>query len=222
MYVLPMRGLSPFNQLTIRSSDIDKGVSEESLAAARALISAEATASTPSTTNTSLPPSAADSLDLTPALSAELDRISSSTPLTTLDLSRYEAQEPLSPSSTATATSPLTTLLPPLTKAAISSTYLLSRAQNLELLDKHGKNAWLLANNEMEAELRRLETELTETKAEIDKVNLERSRRQEEVRGEMELLEDGWRKGVGRVLETEVAVEELRAKIREELSNTQA
>lgn len=71
----------------------------------------------------------------------------------------------------------------------------------------------------MEAELRRLEAELAEIKADVDRVNVERRRRQEEVRGEMEMLEDGWKKGVGRVLETEVAVEELRAKIREELRN---
>ncbi|KAH8178977.1 breast carcinoma amplified sequence 2 (BCAS2) domain-containing protein [Sarocladium implicatum] len=191
---------------------IDKDPSEQSLAAARALIAAEATAATSPSPSTLLPPSASESLKLSPALTTELQRVSSSTPLSPLDLSRYEAQEPLS-------TTGATNLLPPLQNAAISSTYLSSRAQNLALLDAHGKNAWLLGNNELEAELRRLEAELAEIKADVDKVNVERRRRQEEVRGEMELLEDGWRKGVGRVLETEVAVEELRAKIREELKN---
>ena len=48
-------------------------------------------------------------------------------------------------------------------------------------------------------------------------VNLQRQRRQEDVRGEMEMLDETWRKGVGRLLETEVAVEELKREIREEL-----
>lgn len=199
----------------IPHADIDKDPSEQDLAAARALISAEATASSPKP-ETTLPPSAADNLNLTPALTSELLRVSSSTPLDPLDLSRYEAQEP-----PATASHP-SDLLPPFTNSCISSTYLAARAQNLDLLDRHGKNAWLLGNNELEAELKRLETELTEVKAEVDRVNVERRRRQEEVRGEMELLEEGWKKGVGRVLETEVAVEELRAKIREELRNASA
>ncbi|KAK0388216.1 hypothetical protein NLU13_4461 [Sarocladium strictum] len=191
---------------------IDKEPSEQSLAAARALISAEVTASSEKPT-AALPPSAGDSLKLSQALETELLRVSSSTALNPLDLSRYEAQEP-----PATTSSPAD-LLPPFTNSCISSTYLASRAQNLDLLDKHGKNAWLLGNNELEAELKRLEAELTATKAEVDRVNLERRRRQEEARGEMEILEEGWKKGIGRVLETEVAVEELRAKIREELRN---
>ena len=198
--------------LTKPPTDIDKDPSEQSLAAARALITAEANAVASPSPSTLLPPSAADSLTLSPALTTELQRVSSSTPLAPLDLSRYEAQEPLTTSGTAN-------LLSPLQNAATSSTYLSSRAQNLALLDVHGKNAWLLGNNEMEAELRRLEAELAEIKADVDRVNVERRRRQEEVRGEMEMLEDGWKKGVGRVLETEVAVEELRAKIREELRN---
>lgn len=191
---------------------IDKEPSEQALAAARALVSAEATASSLDKSSTTLPPSAADSLKLTPALETELLRISSSTPLKPLDLSRYEAQDIPAQANAAQ-------LLPPFTNACISSTYLASRAENLDLLDRHGKNAWLMGNNELEAELKRLETELTEVKAEVDRVNLERRRRQEEASGEMELLEQGWRNGVGRVLETEVAVEELRAKIREELRN---
>lgn len=99
----------------------------------------------------------------------------------------------------------------------MSDAYLASRRQNLELLDKYGKNSWLIGNHELEGELRRLEQELADTKREVDLVNLERQRRQADVKGEMELLEENWRKGVGRVLETEVAVEEVKREIREEL-----
>ena len=74
-----------------------------------------------------------------------------------------------------------------------------------------------MGNYHLEAELKRLEAELAEAKKEIDIVNLERRRRQEDVAGEMGLLEERWKKGVGRVLETEVAVEEVKAKVRGEL-----
>lgn len=185
--------------------DIDPEPSEQDLAAARALISAEASSS-------SEPPAVEPtSLTLTPALAAELQRVGASQPLPPLDLSRYEAQEP--PASSGDPAD----VLGALSDAYVSASYLDARAQNLGLLDKWGKNAWLIGNHEMEAELRQLEEELAATKKEIDIVNLERRRRQEEVKGEVELLEEGWKKGVGRVLETEIAVEELKAKIREEL-----
>lgn len=69
----------------------------------------------------------------------------------------------------------------------------------------------------MEDELRQLEKELADTKREIDIVNLERQKRQEEVKGEIQMLDQTWRKGVGRVLETELAVEELKEQIRQEM-----
>lgn len=104
-----------------------------------------------------------------------------------------------------------------LDSAHVSDAYLAARRQNLELLDRHGKNAWLIGNHQLEAELRMLEKELGDVKREVDIVNLERQRRQEEVRAEIQMLEETWKKGIGRVLETEVAVEELKREIREEL-----
>ena len=144
-------------------------------------------------------------------MTTELDRIASNTPLTTLSLSRYEAQE------TPEQDAPTSRLLEVLSNAYVSDAYLSIRRANLELLDRSGKNAWLLGNYQLEDELRQLERELADTKREIDVVNLERQRRQEDVKGEMEMLEQTWRTGVGRVLETEVAVEELREQIREEM-----
>lgn len=48
-------------------------------------------------------------------------------------------------------------------------------------------------------------------------LNVHRAARQNEVKAEIQGLDQNWKAGVGRVLETEVAVEELRAQIREEL-----
>ncbi|CAH0059207.1 unnamed protein product [Clonostachys solani] len=186
---------------------IDPEPSPESLAAARSLITAELSAFTPSP----LPQTAEPSFS--PAIQTELARVSSKTPLHPLSLSRYEAQE------TPAADAPTDRLREVLENARVSDAYLASRRQNLELLDAHGKNAWLVGNHQLEAGLRRLEKDLADAKRDIDLVNIERQRRQEDVRGEMHTLEETWRKGVGRVLETEVAVEELKEQIRNEMRN---
>lgn len=70
--------------------------------------------------------------------------------------------------------------------------------------------------------MRSIEAELAQTKREIDLVNNERATRQNEVKGELLGLEETWKKGVGRVLETEIAVEELRQQIRDELKKQSA
>jgi pre-mRNA-splicing factor SPF27 len=133
-----------------------------------------------------------------------------------LDLSRYEAQEPPEASASPDA------LRDVLAKAYVSHAYLDARCQNLDLLDRWGKNAWLVGNYQLEADLRALEKELADVKKHIDVVNHDRKRRQEDVAAEMHLLEENWRKGVGKVLETELAVEDLKAQIREELRNRSA
>lgn len=63
--------------------------------------------------------------------------------------------------------------------------------------------------------LAEVERELAGTKEGIDRLATERRAAQEAVKGEMEVLERGWREGVGRVVATEVAAEELRGEILE-------
>jgi len=67
----------------------------------------------------------------------------------------------------------------------------------------------------LEEMLRGVERELAERKEEIDRVVVQRRAMQEEVAGEIGALEEGWKKGVGRVLETEVAAEGVRREILE-------
>lgn len=83
------------------------------------------------------------------------------------------------------------------------------------LLDQFGKNSWLIGNSQLEDILRGLERELAERKAEIDEVVIARKGAQEGVGPEVKGLEEGWKRGVGRVLETEVACEQLRREILE-------
>ncbi|KAL6791667.1 breast carcinoma amplified sequence 2 [Trichoderma sp. SZMC 28012] len=208
---------------------IDPEPSSEALSAARALIAAEQSTFSPPPPSSSTPP---QEPNFSPAIAAELARIASSAPSKPLDLSRYEAQELPPPptkkstrskkSSSAAAASAVEASRQPLSNAFISSSYLSSRAQNLSLLDSHGRNAWLLSNYHLEAELRGIERDLAATKRDMDLLNAARASRQNEVKGEMQGLEQNWREGVGRVLETEIAVQELREQIRQELRSRAA
>ncbi|KAF4121069.1 pre-mRNA-splicing factor SPF27 [Geosmithia morbida] len=186
---------------------IDTEPTPSELDAARALVSAEQQRRDP-------PPSPPQhpSPSFSDIMAIELARAASGTALQSLSLSRYEAQEAPPPRE------PASTHLRVLEAAYVGESYLSSRLQTLELLDRHGRNAWLLGNHHLEAELRRVEADLAATRADIDRVNIERRRRQEDVRTEMHVLEDTWKRGVGRVLETEIAVEALRAQIRDELA----
>lgn len=150
-----------------------------------------------------------------PLIEAEFQRIESKQPLKAIDLTRYEAQDPppTSPDSDEKHPESLARWRETLSRAYTSHAYLTGRQTNLALLEQFGKNAWLIGNSQLEDILRGLEKELAERKEEIDRVVLERKTRQEEVGGEIKLLEESWKKGVGKVLETEIAAETVRREI---------
>ncbi|KAK8905704.1 hypothetical protein QC760_005619 [Botrytis cinerea] len=141
------------------------------------------------------------------SLIAKHARISSSSPpppLKAIDLTRYETLSP------ADSTLPAQTLL---SQAYTSQTYLNTRLTNLSLLDQFGKNAWLIGNAQLEDILKGLEREVAAKKDEIDVVVIGRKNAQEAAEAEIKGLEEGWKKGIGRVLETEVAAEGIRREI---------
>ncbi|KAI0885423.1 Pre-mRNA-splicing factor SPF27 [Annulohypoxylon maeteangense] len=185
-------------------------------AAAESLIAAEASSSSPppesSSTPATLPPVYTPTF--TPLITSELNRISAKEPLTGIDLTRYEASSPpSSPNPNSPSNTTLSSLQTSLSRAYTSSTYLSSRQTHLHLLDTYGKNQWLVGNWQLEAEVQALERELAETKREIDVVNIQRRRVQDEVGGELKGLDETWKRGVSRVLETEVVYVRLRCVI---------
>ncbi|CCF36460.1 hypothetical protein CH063_08028 [Colletotrichum higginsianum] len=179
--------------------------------AAESLIRAELSRSSPKPAPTYEEPT------FSPLIELELERIASQQPLKAVDLERYQTQEPFADSGELSTPEDRQRLADALQKAYISYTYLDARAQNLSLLDKWGKNAWLIGNWELENELKTLERDLAETRRLIDVLTVARRRQQEEVAAEMKGLEETWKKGVGRTLETEIAVEQLRRDVLEEL-----
>lgn len=126
-----------------------------------------------------------------------------------IDLSRYE--QPESPSDD----NDVEAWKQSLRIAYTSSIYLSGRTSNLTLLEELGKNAWLTGNSQLEDILRQLEKELEELNAATENVNKSRKAAQEGSRGEMIGLEETWKRGIGRTLEAEVAVEETRKQILE-------
>ncbi|KAK3301253.1 Pre-mRNA-splicing factor SPF27 [Chaetomium fimeti] len=189
-------------------------------AAAEALIAHERTLEPDDPHHIHLPPAPTPTAFLTPLLTAELTRIASTNPegtpskakLAALDLARYEAPDPPSPTTLSA--------LPPsearaqlqdlLSRAYASHGYVASRRAHLALLEAYGKNAWLVGNAGLEAEVRAAEAELSAARREVDATTLRRRQAQDAVAGEMASLEEAWKRGVGRVLETEAAVEGLR------------
>ncbi|KAI4262354.1 MAG: hypothetical protein L6R42_002474 [Xanthoria sp. 1 TBL-2021] len=181
-----------------------------SLTAATTLINSLLPPSHTQTPHPSLPP--LRPTNPTPLAQSEQSRIAAQKPLTGIDLSRYELDSPsLSTSPSTKSTQNLSAQLQNLHTA---STYLRTRAHHLALLDRYGKNGWLVGNSQLEDLLGRMEREVVETRAEVEGVCGERKRVQEGRRGEMEGLERGWREGVGRVVEVEVAVGEVEGRRR--------
>jgi pre-mRNA-splicing factor SPF27 len=201
-------------------SDIDTPPTADELSAAKALIETELGLLPATDTHPLLPAPAPEKYS--PLIEAEFARIAAGQPAARgIDLSRYEAlsapaelQLPL-PAGAAAVRARNAEYAALLTQAYVSSTYLLSRSARLASLDASGKEEWLAGNKALVSILAALEKEFVATKEAIDLVVVERRTAQEGVRGEMELLEKSWREGMGRVLETEVAAEELRVQILE-------
>ena len=137
-------------------------------------------------------------------MTAELDRVAHNEKLNAIDLTRYESLDPPSSTDDAIAWRDI------LRRAYAAQAYLANRRENLALLDEHGRNAWLVGNYHLEHELTALEKELVATREAIDATNKERKSAQEGSSGELEALTQTWREGVGRILEVQVAAEQLR------------
>lgn len=135
-----------------------------------------------------------------------------------IDMKRYEdldAPENTSPTSDEDRPELLAKWNHALKQAYTSSGYVDSRLTQLGLLERFGKNAWLVGNSQLEDILKRIESELADVRKQQEEVEAQRISQQENVHGEIKTLEETWKKGVGRVLETEVAAEGLKQQILE-------
>ena len=168
----------------------------------------------PEEASTSLHPSipALDEPRFSPLIQQEVDRKAAGLPLTGgIDLSRYEAPEP--PTRVSDAESDTISYLnawrETLRKAYMSSSHLTVRHENLALLEENGKNAWLIGNSQLEDILQGIERELAEIKEATESVNKERKTAQEAKQVELASLEETWKRGVGAIVDVQLATESL-------------
>ena len=142
---------------------------------------------------------------LSAALQAELNRAGAGQALTNgIDLSRYESFDEIS------AESDVEIMKSALQTAYANITYLRDRQMNISLLEEYGKNAWLVSNSQLEDVQKRLDAELAETKEQSENTNRMRKAAQENSRGELLGLEDTWKQGIGRIIETQLATDQLK------------
>lgn len=194
------------------SPDVDVEPSATARQKAQQLINAELSPEHATTLHPSIPP--APESRLSPLIQQELDRKAAGAPLTGgIDLTRYEAPEP--PTRADGEAPNLDEWRQTLQKAYVSSSHLTKRHENLALLEENGRNAWLIGNSQLEDVLRGLEKELAETKEAAEEVNRQRKLAQEARQGELVSLEETWKRGVGAVLDVELASEGLRMQILE-------
>lgn len=142
---------------------------------------------------------------LTNVLQQEVERVAAGKPLIGgVDLSRYQDFEQVSQDSDVDA------LRHALRTAYANTTYLRGRQMNITLLEELGRNAWLIGNSQLEDVQRRLENELTAVKSQSESINRSRKALQEDSRGELLGLEETWKQGIGKIIETQVASDALR------------
>ncbi|KAL8357378.1 hypothetical protein RB601_009049 [Gaeumannomyces tritici] len=187
-------------------------------AAAQALIDTELDASPAVGDHPDLPTAYAPRF--TPALEAELARVAGSadptkpTPLRAIDTKRYEAQDDDDDDDGQTQPKDPAALEASLGRAHTLHAYLRLRREHLALLDApEGRNAWLVGNWQLEAELRTVEAELAAARRSVDAAALRRRRAQDGAAPELRGLDESWRKGVGQAIEVEVAAVALRAEL---------
>jgi pre-mRNA-splicing factor SPF27 len=193
---------------------IDTAPSAQARANAENLISAELPSDYQSSTHSLIPEFPEPKFS--PIVQQELERKAAGLPLTGgIDLSRYEAPEP--PARSGPDSTPnLDEWRQTLRKAYTASSHLSARHENLSLLEESGKNAWLIGNAQLEDILKSLEKELAETKEAAENINKQRKIAQESNQGELAGLEETWRRGVGAILDVELAAEDLRMQILEQ------
>ncbi|KAK5075554.1 hypothetical protein LTR64_001761 [Lithohypha guttulata] len=124
-----------------------------------------------------------------------------------IDLSRYESFDDVS------ADGPLEDTRSALKTAYANVSYLRGRLSNITLLEEYGKNAWLIGNSQLEDILKQLEEELRTTKELSENTNRIRKTAQEDSKGELLALEETWKQGISRIVETQIAITALEVEL---------
>jgi pre-mRNA-splicing factor SPF27 len=183
------------------TTDIDAPPAEDEVVAARGLIEREASKSL---AKEDLHPSISklDKSYLTDAIKHQLNEIENGSKLEDgIDLTRY--------SNLFDKNGQLK-----LREAYVALGYSELRQEDLSLLAEYGKNQWLIGNDNLERTLQQAETTLQDIQMDIDRINSDRKRRQEDALPTLEYLEARWRAGIRNTIDVNIACLQLENEIK--------
>nr|WJH19496.1 Spliceosome-associated protein SPF 27 [Euglena gracilis] len=185
---------------------IDPPVPEDLQNYVNALIEEEMTRFSPANYLEHLPP---PPLQLTPLLAQEFERVRKGAPLQALDTRRYEIPQPPAAGRADVGK----------WREAVSNAYAQLEHQslriiNLDLLNKHGKSAWLRHNQYLEAQQEPLAAAQRQLKRKIDEVNRSRKSLQVGAAHKLRQLEETWRQLVEKNVELQLECDRLQRRIK--------
>lgn len=152
---------------------------------------------------------------LTATLQQEIDRVAAGKPfIGGIDLARYEASEEVSTENDIDAIKSV------LRTTYTNISYLRDREANIALLESYGKNSWLIGNSHLDDIQKRLEGELASLKTQSEDTNRGRKMLQEDAQGELLGLAETWKRGIDKIIQTQLACDGLQQQLRAESSSS--
>lgn len=98
--------------------------------------------------------------------------------------------------------------------AYIALAYQQSRLENLQLLAEHGKNQWLVGNDQLYYKVQQLQKTINNAHDSIEQINSERRKVQLDAKPTLDYLDERWKSSLKNLVDVNVACAELEAKVR--------